>query len=214
MKRLIICLLLITAIGCETYGQSKENKVEKIDVIQSKLVIPPGQSLLLPDPRWILRDSNNDSVFIMVSPDSRDFAQFETPVISCIKVDFVDGVPTDLYYGLETGEIGDCANPTYETYDTWRDYQMARFLDSECSGPAYSRYSGSIGQVINVNDIIYYINNSDVSIPDFYYIWDTYTNECNEYDNSAGRWFMAFEQIPESVNNLFPNPPYTLSMEF
>lgn len=218
MKRLIILgLSLVMIVGCNGTALLEVDEGADggvVQSLQSALQNPPGVDLLTSNGRWILRDANGDALSMLVSPDRNELAAFEEPVLSCVRVHYIDGVPVELYYGLATGIIGDCPHPKYTVYETWRDNYNAKFLDPGCSGSAYSRYSGSIGNIEIVAGGIYYIDNDDVSIPPYYYMWNDGTSECDEYDNSAGRWFMAYKSVPEQFVNALSNSPYTLGMEY
>jgi hypothetical protein len=131
-----------------------------------------------------------------------------------------EGRHINLLYDLATGMIGPCTyDPGYELgylEKPWSEFMGAVFSDPQCAGQPYEGHYDAIEPELLPTRRIYFAES------DYWYIDGS---ACVEMDH----WYLEVDltcvgpykddvcplkPIPGWVQNLLPNPPYTLDVEY
>jgi hypothetical protein len=188
----------------------------------------------LPAPRWVLRDRDGQRVQALVEPRC-GHGPYAPSLNDCISVDFAsesdfpcvriidhEGMFINLQYELKTGRLEHCQGRQIGSVDDSFGVLsgIVRYLDKDCTGQKYVRAGGGVGyhdpQFTVARDL--YLADGDP--------WYASGKGCLEYTatwnksgdgtcgNSSTTDICPFERVPTWVQDLLPNPPYTMDVEY
>jgi hypothetical protein len=169
----------------------------------------------LPRAHWILRDKAGTPIKAEVYPAlPATSPRFIEAAPSCASVNYLGTRNIGLYYVLATGKLSkypECPGGILSTTASWRDYAGTYYMDSGCSGAAYTNSSVMTAMV---NGVVYYSDPSSGSNVSSYYTWSASTSMCTKTTPTNGATIYPFKLMPDDIINLLTNPPYSMELVY
>jgi len=119
----------------------------------------------------------------------------------------------DVTYDLETGALATCNLPTDVDPDrSWHEVSEKVYLDDQCEGTAY----GGVDHPADSRTVIWaegkaWLYSTENCFTALSYGVNQVFDLCVEGEVGL---VCPFEEVPDWVQNLLPNPPYTLEMAY
>ena len=187
--------------------------------------------LAAPAPRWVLRDNNGHAVQALAEPRCGTFSDAESQT-RCLPLDFgsSSGFPcvrvidheqryVNLEFDLLTGQIGPCHGGDFADIDADWSTLPVRFVNAQCQGERYQPVGKGSGyhnpEFTRPRELLFglgelWFSSEQGYLPDTTPSWYG-TNTC---DLGDPRGLGPLKVVPEWVQNLLPNPPYSLAVEY
>jgi hypothetical protein len=184
-------------------------------------------------PHWVLRDSDGKRVKALIEPrcgqEHSDADQECIPLdfgasdsFPCVRVIDHEGRYVNVLYELSSGQMDACQGLTYgKSYPSWESIYGVNYLNAECEGERY--YSAMYGdgyyfpeftagrEFISVEGKLWYPSEQNC-LDDVSVVWSLIEGECS--DSPQAETLCPMRRVPEWAENLLPNPPYTLAVEY
>lgn len=177
------------------------------------------------NPRWVLRDGDGVRVQALVEPRCHGShipcppLEFGSPDgIPCVRVIDHESRYVNLLYDLNTGQLGACMrNSQYSDIDKpWSEVPGAAFPNAQCEGTAYAGHLYPDIEEFTEAGTLYFAENN---------LWLVSTEGCllTTYwlrggvacEGPKGEFTLCpLVVVPDWVQMLLPNPPYTLAVEY
>jgi len=197
-----------------------------------------GPEPFLAEPRWVLRDRDGQRVQALVEPrcginfsgrvESMERCwplNFDTAKnFPCVRVIDHESRFVNVEFELESGKLGPCHYDTLlmhgDLEKQWNELPGIAFLDDQCAGEPHGLSTSGIGYMnpeFTVPRVLYaadgdlwYLAEQGCNAGPFWYT-DFPDPNCLYYGEA---WQCPYKKVPEWVENLLPNPPYTLDVEY
>ena len=234
-----VLLVVLSIVACDTNGTPPMDAETGESPVQDNAEMQEMQEMHR-GPAWVLRDGDGNALDAMVTPhfgyrDSVAWHDYKYPSFGndaefpCVRVEDLAGFYMNVSFSLETGTMTECNPPSGGVYDQPDVF----FFDDACEGAAYISSHPMSWKLSDGADVpfstrdarrIYTIDGvphfadeaakSKLEDP-FYRYGSDPTGATGCHEQLIGTRFLApLAEVPESVVNALPNPPYTLAMEY
>lgn len=187
-----------------------------------------------PAPRWVLRDKFGEPVKAMVEPRCGQWSDAKSrddcfPLdfgssndFPCVRVIDHEGRHINLQFELSSGLIGPCQGGGTDDHSLeWKKDLDAMYLNETCEGEpmtgsysqgGYFHFTRARGVFFAENDVWY--ASEEICAGDApYWKWDALSQTCAPPAQFVDDPCVV-KRIPDWVEDLLPNPPYTMGVEY
>jgi len=195
----------------------------------NEITLPCDES---PPPRWVLRDKDGVRISAMVEPRCGDDPDAPTMAkctpqplgvgasFPCVRIIDYEGRFVNLQYELASGKMGPCQG--VGSLDPEDTTVAPQYLTDDCSGEKYvglglvnyglPEFTTARNVFYALGQVWYGTGDNCVSDPQVWVI-DSKTKECTGPKLAPSR-HCPLRPVPDWVQNLLANPPYTLAVEY
>lgn len=196
---------------------------------------PPHPGGFFPEERWVLRDRDGVRVQALVEPRCGYFGGVETrprclPLefgsandFPCVRVIDIEGKYVDIQYELKSGKLGPCnyaPNSGGDIDQDWNEVVGTSFTDPQCGGTPYTTVEAGVGyfgaeftrsrELWFAEGKAWFVSKAGCLTTDF---WGAgVNNTC--VGPFKGETQCPLIAVPGWVEDLLPNPPYTMAVEY
>ena len=185
-------------------------------------------------PRWVLRDKDGARVRALVEPRcgraanasagagclQLDFDTLDT--YPCVRVIDHDGAYINLQFELQSGQLGPCQGGDFTDINTsWKQTGLAlvAYANDKCEGDlfvwkgdySYSEFTEAGTLYFADGDAWYVSEKGCINDSVKQWGWSTKSNSCISLLPVSS---CPLRPVPAWVQNLLPNPPYTMAVEY
>jgi hypothetical protein len=190
-----------------------------------------GPCDVIAPPRWVLRDKDGNRVPALVEPRCGNGAQAEAfnrcnsidPAslsnFPCVRVIDHDGSFINLQYDLASGKLDPCQGGTFNTLNA--DHLPAGYINDKCEGEQYVIKNGipvALEEFTVATELIYglgdrwYMSGNKCLEETARWVLDPITKQCS--GPIIAQAICPLRPVPDWVQDLLPNPPYTMAVEY
>lgn len=185
-----------------------------------------------PSPRWVLRDTDGQRVQAAIRPScGRTWAssfrnsclpvEFDGPyTYPCILISSHESRSIRVHFDLQTGKIGPCNQSVdRDPNESWFESNLSQiYLDDSCTGPTYKDVNlanlESSRRIHWVEGIPWYASEEGCVKQDGW-SWNLFMDSCfSHLPLEDFEYYCPYKPVPDWVQELLPNPPYTVSVEY